>query len=156
MFNPAKNCYYSQQVNAQALVGIKVLIVDDDQDSLDLTSFILEAYGVKVITAVSALDALEVLDKFQPQILLSDIAMPYIDGYSLIRRIRQGKFLSQDIIAIAVTALDGEEVFDLAVQAGFQAYLIKPFEGDDLIELIASLHCKKENREPTYDHNYHK
>lgn len=104
MVNTTKPCDTSQVRDNQALVGIKVLIVDDDQDSLDLASFILEACGVKVITAVSALDALEALNKFQPQILVSDIAMPYVDGYSLIRRVRQGKSPSQDILAIAVTA----------------------------------------------------
>ncbi|BDA76119.1 hypothetical protein CAL7716_102850 (plasmid) [Calothrix sp. PCC 7716] len=146
MINTAKDCYHSLERN-QALVGVKVLVVDDDQDSLDLTSFILEACGVKVITAVSALDALEVIEQFQPQVLVSDIAMPQIDGNSLIRKIRQGKSLNHDIPAIAVTALDREEIFKLTLQSGFQAYLSKPFEGDELIDLIVSLHLEKENRE---------
>ena len=89
MVNAAKPCDTSQVRASQALAGIKALVVDDDQDSCDLTRFLLEIYGIEVMTAVSALDALEVIKKFQLDILISDIAMPDVDGYSLIRRIRQ-------------------------------------------------------------------
>jgi CheY-like chemotaxis protein len=141
MLNNAKNCYHSPDRNRLVLEGLKVLIVDDDQDTLYLANFILQAYGVQVITAVSALDALEVMEKFQPQVLVSDIAMPQIDGFSLISKIRQGKFLDSDIPAIAITALlDTEKVLESALQAGFQACLTKPFDGDELIDSIVSLH----------------
>lgn len=71
--------------------------------------------------------------------------MPNVDGCSLIRKIRQGKSLNRNILAIAITALDREEMFDLILKSGFQACLTKPFEADDLINLIASLHLEKEN-----------
>jgi CheY-like chemotaxis protein len=124
----------------QYLEGLKVLVVDDDPDSRCLITFILEDYGIQVMTAASAVEALEIIEQFQPDILVSDIAMPYVDGYSLIRRIRSNNSPDNSIPAIAITAVDAQEGHDLALKSGFQAYLIKPIEPDDLAELIVSLH----------------
>lgn len=144
MLKIVKDCYCSKTTYPfQALERLKVLVVDDNLDSLDLISFILETYDIEVQAELSALSALEVIDKFQPHILVSDIAMPEVDGYSLISTIRQSKSLHKDIPAIAITAMSTEDVFNLTVKAGFQACLIKPFEPDKLVELITSLHLKR-------------
>ena len=125
--------------NFQPLVGLRALIVDDDMDSCILTSFVLESYNFQVMTATSVLEALTVIRKFEPNILLSDIAMPKNDGYSLIRKIRAFDTRLSTIPAIAVTALSIEFGRALALESGFQAYLTKPFEPDDLVREIVKL-----------------
>ncbi|KAB8330912.1 response regulator [Scytonema tolypothrichoides VB-61278] len=137
----------------QYLEGLKVLVVDDDPDTRCLMTFILEDYGIRVMTAASALEALEVIKQFQPDILVSDIAMPYVDGYSLIRTIRSNYSWDNSIPAIAITAVGTEEGHDLAFKSGFQAYLIKPIEPDDLAELIVSLHLEEMHLEEKRSQN---
>ncbi len=91
--------------NFQSLDELRVLLVDDNEDSLLLTTFILESNGFQVKTATSVLQALEIIKQFKFDILISDIAMPEIDGYSLIRKIRSSISEQQNIPALALTAL---------------------------------------------------
>ncbi|MGH7998427.1 MAG: response regulator [Brasilonema sp.] len=124
------------------LDGLQIVVVDDDPDSLVLTTFILESYGVQTITATSALETLELIKQFIPDVFIIDIAMPEIDGYSLIRRIRTLNPPQNEIPAIALTAIDSEESRDLAFKCGFQSYLIKPTEPDELATEIMHLITK--------------
>jgi signal transduction histidine kinase/CheY-like chemotaxis protein len=122
------------------LQGINVLVVDDEVDTRDLIVFILKEYGASVDAVASATDALEALALQKPDILLSDIGMPEMDGYMLIRQIRslppeQGG----DIQAIALTAYAGETNQQQILQAGFQKHLTKPIEPSKLAMVIASL-----------------
>lgn len=136
----SNNCHPNNDIkNFQPLVGLRALVVDDDIDSCALISFFLESYGVKVMTAASVLEALTVIKLFEPNILVSDIAMPKIDGYSLIRKIRALDTPLSTIPAIAVTAVSIESGRALAFKSGFQAYLTKPFELDDLVKEIVKL-----------------
>ena len=145
MFSTNSFCSGLKDTDAlKILERLKVLVVDDNQDSCDLMCCLLELLGVQVTASNSALEALAIIKQLQPQILVSDIVMPHMDGYSLIRQIRHSKSISKDITAIAITALSGEEVLEQINQAGFDACLIKPFETDDFINLLASLHCRKE------------
>jgi CheY-like chemotaxis protein len=123
----------------QSLAGLRVLVVDDDTDSCILISFILESYGAHVMTAASGLDALVVMKQFEPNVLVSDIAMPHVDGYSFLRRVRVLNNPLANIPAIAVTAMDAEEGRALAFESGFQAYLIKPIEPDDVAREIEKI-----------------
>jgi PAS domain S-box-containing protein len=122
------------------LQGVRVLVVDDDTDSRDFLVFALEDFGA-IATAVScASSALEVLTTFQPDVLISDIGMPQVDGYSLMRQIRalppeQGG----DIPAIALTAYAGDRDRSLALAAGFQRHLSKPVMPDHLANVVAEL-----------------
>ncbi len=124
----------------QPLLGRRVLIVDDEPDMRNLTSFLLEQAGAEVITLAAAGDALTALPQFQPDVLLSDIGMPDMDGYRLLRQIRA---LPPDqggtIPAIALTAYAGNFNQQKALQAGFQRHLAKPVEPEQLIEAIVSL-----------------
>ncbi|MFQ4141963.1 response regulator [Chlorogloeopsis sp. ULAP02] len=116
----------------QSLDGLRILVVDDSADSCLLVSFILEGYGVKVMTATTALEALEVMEQFKPNLLISDIVMPGVDGYSFIRRVRNLNLTLRAIPAIAVTAMCREEDRNLAISCGFQSYLSKPIDPTDL------------------------
>ncbi|NMG18210.1 response regulator [Brasilonema bromeliae] len=140
MSNDSENRHPNDDIeDFQSLGGLRILVVDDDADTCILITFILESYGVQVMTAASALDALEVIGQFEPNLLISDIAMPEVDGYSLMRKVRTLSPPLGGIPAIAVTAMDTQEGRDLALISGFQAYLAKPIEPDDLVIEIAKL-----------------
>lgn len=128
------------------LAGLLILVVDDDTDNLILMTFILEQSGAKVITASSAIEALEVIQKFELCMLIADISMPQVDGYSLIRKIRNLNSPQNKIPAIAVTAIATQEGRNFAFTSGFQSYLIKPVDPDDLVaEAIKLLGLNKCN-----------
>ena len=122
------------------LKGVQVLIVDDDTDTRDYVAFLLEQAGATVMTVVSAREAMKALTQFKPNILLSDIGMPDVNGYMLLRQVRA---LSPEqggtIPAIALTAYAGELDQKQALAAGFQQHIAKPVEPDQLVKLIADL-----------------
>ncbi|MEP0912570.1 AAA family ATPase [Leptolyngbya sp. GB1-A1] len=122
------------------LSGLQILVVDDDTDTREFVAFILEQAGANVLTAASAAEALATLSQSLPNLLLSDIGMPGMDGYMLIRQLRnlppeQGG----TILAIALTAFAGEMNQQQALAAGFQMHISKPVEPEYLISKIASL-----------------
>ncbi|BAT55611.1 two-component hybrid sensor and regulator [Nostoc sp. NIES-3756] len=122
------------------LSGVRVLVVDDEPDIRDLVTFILEDYEVEVTAVSSAQEALEVLSQSLPDVLVSDIGMPDIDGYMLMRQIR-GRSPQEggDIPAIALTAYAGEINQQQAIAAGFHLHISKPVDPDALIEAIGNL-----------------
>lgn len=121
------------------LNGAKILVVDDETDTRDVIAFILQQAAADVITAASGEEALTALAQFQPDVLISDIGMPDMNGYMLIKQIRQlAPHLSQ-IKALALTAYAGEINYQLALQAGFQSHLSKPVEPEKLIETVINL-----------------
>jgi PAS domain S-box-containing protein len=138
-----------QQINISALnpfsateilTGIQILVVDDDDDTRDFHTFVLEQAGAMVIAVSSAKEALQVLAESEPDMLLSDIGMPEIDGYMLMQQIQglQRKQVKQ-IPAIALTAYAGEINQQQALDSGFQKHISKPVEPDELVKAIATL-----------------
>ncbi|MBD2435775.1 response regulator [Nostoc sp. FACHB-110] len=124
----------------QSLEGLQILVVDDNEDSLFLMTVILENYGVQVTTATSAILALEAIKNSRFDVLIFDIAMPEVDGYSLVRKARQMLLLQQRLTpAIALTALSSEESYNLALLSGFQSYVNKPVDAGILIAEITKL-----------------
>lgn len=121
------------------LNGLRVLVVDDDVDNLDLIKFILEEYKAQVILATSVTEALQAITWFKPDILISDIAMPNCDGYSLIRSVRNLSEHIRHIPAIALTGQASDEARTLALQEGFSIHIKKPFDPDELIVLVSKL-----------------
>ena len=122
------------------LDGVKVLVVDDDPDTRDLVEHMLGAQGARVTAATCAEEAMAFLTRERPDVLLSDIGMPDVSGYSLIRRIRS---LSPErggrTPAIAFTAYARVEDGQKAFTAGFQAHVSKPVEPDRLMAVVANL-----------------
>ncbi|MHC5597706.1 MAG: PAS domain S-box protein [Nostoc sp.] len=135
----------SQQIVYQAndlpdLNGLKVLLVDDERDTRELIAFILEQSGAVVIQAASAMEALRIMPQFQPNLLLSDIGMPEVDGYMLMRQIRAMlPELGGKIPAIALTAYAAEVDYQQAIAAGFEQHITKPVEPAKLLRAIANL-----------------
>jgi PAS domain S-box-containing protein len=123
-----------------SLSGLRVLVVDDEPDTLDFLVAVLEGCGAEVTAASSAAEAFRLLKEVKPDVLVSDIGMPDEDGYALIRRVRQ---LEDDeggrTPAIALTAYAREEDRRKAIRAGFQAHMTKPVEPSELAEVVASL-----------------
>ena len=126
------------------LTGIRVLIVDDEHSSLSAMTEMLNSFGATTLPAGSASEALAILDKIQPDILLCDLAMPKEDGYSLLRQIRKRESgQANQLIAVAFTAYASEGDIKRALAAGFVSHLAKPVEADVLINLVSDLTQKR-------------
>ena len=123
-----------------ALAGRRILIVDDQPDAADLLAFVLARAGAEVRVAASGAEALHTLAGEDFDVLVSDISMPELDGYGLIRRVRgdvaQGR---RPLRAIAVTAHMGSDVRARVLAAGFDACATKPLDPADLVELLEAL-----------------
>jgi signal transduction histidine kinase/ActR/RegA family two-component response regulator len=131
-------------VEAPSLDNVRVLVVDDDEESRLVVAEHLQRSNGVVFTAASAADAFDVLRRERVDVLLADIAMPGEDGYALIRRVRAGVVPASALIpAAAVTAFAREEDRRLALRAGFQMHLAKPVDPDYLVAAVASLARKK-------------
>jgi signal transduction histidine kinase/ActR/RegA family two-component response regulator len=126
------------------LYGLRVLVVEDEADARDLLVTILEQSGAQAIAAASAERALYLLSQSNADVLVSDIGMPNIDGYTLMKKIRNLE-ASQggDIPAIALTAYARDSDRIAALEAGFQIHLPKPFNSDELVEVVAKLTGRK-------------
>ncbi|MGC1307991.1 MAG: PAS domain S-box protein [Phormidesmis sp.] len=122
------------------LKGLRVLVVDDEADSREITAFALEQVDFAVIEVDSGEAALQELEKSVPDVLISDIGMPDMDGYTLMAEIRQR--LPKEggqILAIALTAYAGELDFKRAMQAGFQRHVAKPIDPDKLVTIVKEM-----------------
>ena len=126
---------------ATRLDAVRVLMVDDDRDSRELVRHVLEARGAQVALAADAAAALGRLAGDDFDVLVSDIGMAGMDGYTLVRQMRAlGGDADRHIPAVALTALARAEDRTRALTAGFQAHLSKPVDVEELVATIASLH----------------
>lgn len=122
------------------LAGVKILFVDDSEDTRELLSAFLTAYGAEISLATSSTEALDQLLTFTPDVFICDIGMPDIDGYTLLQQIRAlPDDRARNMPAIAVTAFAHEEDRQRAFEAGFQQHFAKPIEPDVLTRAIAQL-----------------
>ncbi|MEH2359005.1 AAA family ATPase [Nostoc sp.] len=122
------------------LSGLKILVVDDDADMREFLPFMLEQYGATVTVAASAIAALTALSQSQPNLIISDIGMPEMDGYMLMRQIRSLEPEKGGTIpAIALTAYAGEIDHQQAIAVGFQLHISKPVDPEELVKAIALL-----------------
>ena len=125
------------------LSSIHILVVDDNPDSLDIAAFGLELANATVSVATSGAEALEQLDRAVPDVLISDIGMPEMDGYDLMRQVRRrSPEKGGNVWAIALTAYATDATIDKTIEAGFQCYLAKPIEPDELVAIICELFCQ--------------
>ncbi|WP_442947790.1 response regulator [Nostoc sp.] len=123
------------------LMGVQVLVVDDNTDSRNFFSFVLEEFGA-IVTAVGSADqALQALAQSKPDILLSDIGMPEMNGYMLMQQVRnlEAEVGGKQIPAIALTAYAGEINQQQALKAGFQQHIVKPVAPEELLMAISNL-----------------
>jgi CheY-like chemotaxis protein len=127
-----------------ALEGFRIVLVDDDPDARDLLTTVLVQRSAEVFAAESASEALRLVQRERPHVLISDIAMPEEDGYTLIRRVR---LLTEDeggrTPSIAVTAYAGRADRTRALEAGFDAHYAKPIDIDALIDRLLDIRADR-------------
>jgi CheY-like chemotaxis protein len=128
------------QGDAADLSGLSVLLVDDEQDARDLVEHILSQNGASVITAAGAPKALALLEDSRPDVIISDIGMPDVDGYEFMRRVRLlDETRGGTVPALALTAFTRSDDKMRALRAGFTSYMSKPVEPTALLAAVASL-----------------
>jgi PAS domain S-box-containing protein len=122
------------------LSGVRVLVVDDQLDARELVERILGECGAQVITAGDARQALTLVERERPDVLVSDIGMPEVDGFELLKRVRAlGGERGGKVPAIALTAFARSEDRTRALHRGFQVHVSKPVEAAELIATVASV-----------------
>lgn len=122
------------------LNGLSILVLDDDPDAREVVGHILRRSGAEVQAAASGREALAIVDESPPHIVVSDIGMPEMDGYTFIRKLReQWPEDMQQPPAIALTAFARSEERTRALRAGFQSHIAKPVEAAELVATISSL-----------------
>lgn len=123
----------SQALRAMDLTGTVVLLVEDDDDTREFIGRLLTDLGAVVIEAADAQSALARVEEFAVDLLISDIGMPSVDGYELLRQLRARGYGSSSLPAIALTAFARQEDRERALAAGFQDHLAKPVEAQSLL-----------------------
>lgn len=132
------------QTISPSLDGLRILVVDDNDDCLYLVRVICEQCQAQVKTAQSVDEALEAVKKWKPDVLISDISMPDKDGYSLIGSIRIQEALNGGFLpAIALTSYVYPEDSLKALRAGFQEFIRKPFDPDELLAGVLKVNGSK-------------
>jgi PAS domain S-box-containing protein len=129
-----------------SLAGVRVLVVDDDEDARELIGAMLNTYGAQVEAVGSADEAVDYIQRNTPDVLVSDIGLPSEDGYSLIRRVRQLP-AGQRLAALALTAYAGLADHTRCLEAGFEEHVSKPVEPGELAAAIQALVLKARERE---------
>jgi PAS domain S-box-containing protein len=129
-----------RRLPGRMLTGLHALVVDDDRDARDLLCEVLRSRGMEVTTAASAAEGLAALDHNVPDIILSDIAMPNLDGLEMMRRVRERSAArGGDVPAVALTAYARPEDSERSRASGFQVHLSKPVDADRLISTVVAL-----------------
>ncbi len=116
----------------------RILVVDDNLASLELAREVLEGPSQHVLEAHNGLEALDLLPEAKPDLVLLDIQMPELDGYSILRRIREDpRFAHLRVVALTASAMQGDR--EKALAAGFDDYIIKPMQIQALRKRVGQL-----------------
>jgi signal transduction histidine kinase/ActR/RegA family two-component response regulator len=138
--HPKSSNVQAIHINAAELAGLKVLVVDDQPDARELVRRVLEDCAAEVITAGTAAEALALVERHRPDVLISDIGMPEGDGYELLRQVRAlGAERGGKVPAIALTAFARSEDRTRALRAGFVVHVSKPVDPTELVATVASV-----------------
>lgn len=125
------------------LAGWKIVVVDDEPDSLEVARFILNFYGADVHTATNGQDGLAVVESVMPRFIISDLSMPMMDGWGFLEALRASASGAADIPVIALTAHAMRGDRERALAAGFHNYLTKPLTAttfmDELLKLLLDI-----------------
>jgi CheY-like chemotaxis protein len=128
---------------SRALAGVRILLVDDEQDSREFLAILLGQHGAEVVAAGSAQEAFAAFEAISPDVVVSDIAMANEDGYQLVRRIRALPLArGGQVPAIALTAYARLEDERRSLSEGFQAHFTKPVDVTRIVQAVGALHHK--------------
>lgn len=132
----------SLKLKPDALKGWKVVIIDDEPDSLEVVQFLLQRYEAEVFTALDGQLGLQLIRDIHPMFAVSDLAMPNMTGEALVQHLKNDRVLAS-IPLIALSAHAKKEDYSRAIAAGFHAYMVKPLRPEtfvvDLIKLIIDI-----------------
>lgn len=122
------------------LQGLHLLVIEDEQDTRELITFILQTEGAKVTAVVHIYEALEALEQFRPDVILSNVHLPDGDGYTLLSlwRDKEAKLDIKPVPAIIVTETDRSISRRQIHEAGFQTYICRPFDVDEIPKIVAN------------------
>jgi CheY-like chemotaxis protein len=138
--HPKTSMAFSSDFKSLDLSGVKVLVVDDEVDARELIKRVLGDCDAEVLTAGTAAEALLLIERERPHVLVSDIGMPNVDGFELLRRVRAlGEARGGKVPAIALTAFARSEDRTRALRAGFLVHVSKPVEPSELVATVASV-----------------
>ena len=138
-FHPTHSAAPETPTPLPKLDGVRVLVVDDERDARDLIRRVLEEHGAVVSAVASGREALRALATEPPDVLLSDVGMPGMDGYQFMRSVRASDLDYRRVPAIALTAFARGEDRKKALLAGYQSHLAKPFDIAELVIVVAGL-----------------
>ena len=116
----------------------KILVVEDEHDSMELVQGLLSYYGIESMGATSGEEALNVLDSVNPTLIILDLALPGIDGWSLLEQIKNDDRLGSTP-CVAITAYHTAELAQKAIEAGFSAYFPKPLDATSFVRELEGL-----------------
>ena len=134
-----QNAEKGNDLRPDLLSGLRVLTVDDQQDTRELITLALGRYGAEVQASDSASAALQMIADWKPHVVVSDIGLPEMDGYDFMRRLREIEGDGERIPAIAVTGYAGALDESKALSAGYEVHLSKPIELAELVNAIARI-----------------
>ena len=127
-----------QQIPSDLLSGWDVVVLDDEEDSLEVAEIILLEYGANVNTAANGVEGLEVVRSTNPRFVISDLSMPEMDGWGFISNMKKDRSLAHiPVIALTAHAMIGDR--ERAVSAGFHNYLTKPLTVDTFMQDLVNL-----------------
>ena len=127
----------SKDANAEVLEGLRILLVEDDQEALEMLTVYLSMEGAEVSGCDDAAEALERLRTEQFDLMITDIGMPYMNGHDLIKAVREElKLDGQKLPAVALSGFAARSDKEFSIACGFQAHLTKPLDPQDLISSI--------------------
>lgn len=126
-------------VPKDALYGWTIVIVDDEQDSLEVATLLLQMYGGTVITANNGKEALKVIREHRPHFIISDLSMPGMSGWELINILKSEERDIAQIPVIALTAHAMNHERRLAIEAGFHNFITKPLQPEKFVNQVISL-----------------
>jgi CheY-like chemotaxis protein len=118
--------------------GLRVLVVDDNNDAADMMAVMLGRWGHEARSAYEGSTALEVAAAFQPEVVLLDLGLPGMDGYAVASRLREQPWASE-VTIFAVTGRGQEEDRQRSIANGFQEHIVKPVVPDQLKSLLAKI-----------------
>ena len=115
-----------------------VLVVEDEADSMELVQGLLSHYGIQSVGASSGEEALAVLEDMSPTLIIMDLALPGLDGWGVLERLKANESLS-NVPRVAITAFHTPELADQAIKAGFDAYFAKPLDATSFIRELQAI-----------------
>lgn len=137
--NPSNSLPNHEKLPNFALSGLRVLLVEDEFDLASLVVFVLQQLGADVRLVFTADEALQLIHRCQPDLLICNVQLPTHDGIWLIRQVRFSGIHSQRLPAIALSSSTRDVYYDTLLASGFQRFLVKPITPDKLAVEVCSL-----------------